>query len=546
MSDLTLLEIDFRLLDKQHLKAQRREQKAAKLKKQSSNSKDFRDADSQDFKDVPSEASPDLEQGKTLPEYLQGDVPDEYKFQALVDPDEYYSDKQTYVILDANYSIWRFTSTWAFYCIPPLCFLRVIANKILVHRLFNNFIMLTILTNCFFMAYNFEDPVTKSNPDWIDTVEKTFLAIYTVEMSIKMISRGFAVDSFTYLRDAWNILDIIIIFSAYFELVLQVLVGADTQIPGVSGLRALRVLRALKAISAVPGLKAIVSALIQSIKELKDVGILFMFCLSVFALIALQLFKGTLRNKCVRNYPWDEFEREYNATLAPDYTGGNWSTVGPQIFTKYINEHHFKVDDRAKKPQFRFADLNGTLHRYDELFFFNESAQAYQAYENVNTTDGHLVSLPMWCSFKNDKCENTSRIVEYSSYEDWILDDCNYCFVNDAPWLCGNGTASGQCWEGFTCMTAGENPNYGYTSYDNFPMALLALFRALAQDYWENLYQLTLRANGQVFFIYFLLVIFIGSFYLINLILAVVAMAYENQHQVLEQMIYYTLTHAVK
>lgn len=39
-------------------------------------------------------------------------------------------------------------------------------------------------------------------------------------------------------------------------------------------------------------------------------------------------------------------------------------------------------------------------------------------------------------------------------------------------------------------MTAGDNPNYGYTSYDNFPMALLALFRALAQDYWENLYQL--------------------------------------------------------
>ena len=71
--------------------------------------------------------------------------------------------------------------------------------------------------------------------------------------------------------------------------------------------------------------------------------------------------------------------------------GGNWSTVGPQIFTKYINENHKPVEDRDKKPQFRFADLNGTLHRYDELFFFNESAQQYQAYEEVNTVRCYMI-----------------------------------------------------------------------------------------------------------------------------------------------------------
>ena len=42
----------------------------------------------------------------------------------------------------------------------------------------------------------------------------------------------------------------------------------------------------------------------------------------------------------------------------------------------------------------------------------------------------------------------------------------------------------------------------------------------------------TIRANGQVYLIYFMVVIFLGSFYLVNLILAVVAMAYEEQHQV--------------
>ena len=63
-------------------------------------------------------------------------------------------------------------------------------------------------------------------------------------------------------------------------------------------------------------------ALIQSVKKLSDVMILTVFCLSVFALIGLQLFMGNLRQKCVvwpinmteqylangsRGFDWDEY-----------------------------------------------------------------------------------------------------------------------------------------------------------------------------------------------------------------------------------------------
>ncbi|KAJ8386133.1 hypothetical protein AAFF_G00176410 [Aldrovandia affinis] len=53
----------------------------------------------------------------------------------------------------------------------------------------------------------------------------------------------------------------------------------------------------------------------------------------------------------------------------------------------------------------------------------------------------------------------------------------------------------------------------------------------MTQDYWENLYQQTLRSAGKTYMIFFVLVIFLGSFYLVNLILAVVAMAYEEQNR---------------
>lgn len=49
------------------------------------------------------------------------------------------------------------------------------------------------------------------------------------------------------------------------------------------------------------GLKVIVGALIHSVRKLADVTILTIFCLSVFALVGLQLFKGNLKNKCIKN-----------------------------------------------------------------------------------------------------------------------------------------------------------------------------------------------------------------------------------------------------
>ncbi|KAH0627618.1 hypothetical protein JD844_003595 [Phrynosoma platyrhinos] len=87
------------------------------------------------------------------------------------------------------------------------------------------------------------------------------------------------------------------------------------------------------------------------------------------------------------------------------------------------------------------------------------------------------------------------------------------------------------CPKGYRCLRAGENPDHGFTSFDTFGWAFLSLFRLMTQDYWERLYQQTLRSAGKIYMLFFMLVIFLGSFYLVNLILAVVAMAYEEQNQ---------------
>lgn len=51
------------------------------------------------------------------------------------------------------------------------------------------------------------------------------------------------------------------------------------------------------------GLKTIVGAVIESVKNLRDVIILTMFSLSVFALMGLQIYMGVLTQKCIKK--WD-------------------------------------------------------------------------------------------------------------------------------------------------------------------------------------------------------------------------------------------------
>lgn len=93
-----------------------------------------------------------------------------------------------------------------------------------------------------------------------------------------------------------------------------------------------------------------------------------------------------------------------------------------------------------------------------------------------------------------------------------------------------------QCLPGYTCLQGyGGNPNYGYTSFDTFGWALLSAFRLMTQDYWENLYQLVLRSAGPWHMLFFIVIIFLGSFYLVNLILAIVAMSYDELQKKAEE-----------
>ncbi|KAM9336080.1 sodium channel protein type 4 subunit alpha A [Symphorus nematophorus] len=389
----------------------------------------------------PAAPNADLEAGKSLP-MIYGDPPPELLNTPLEDLDPFYKAQKTFIVITKGNTIFRFNAEPACYVLSPFSLVRRGAIKILIHSYPFMFIMITILSNCVFM--------TMSNPPaWSKTVEYVFTGIYTFEATVKVLSRGFCVGSFTFLRDPWNWLDFMVISMAY--------ITEFVDLGNVSALRTFRVLRALKTITVIPGLKTIVAALIQSVKKMVDVMILTVFALAVFALVGLQLFMGNLRQKCVR-WPINTNETGFF----------NTTTFNDTVF------------------------FNNTMGLNDTIY----SISTFNFSEYIENTDNHY-----------------------------------YLEGSPDALLCGNSSDAGKCPEGYTCMKAGRNPNFGYTSFDSFGWSFLALFRLMTQDYWENLFQLILRAAGKTYMLFFVVVIFLGSFYLINLILAVVAMAYDEQNQ---------------
>ncbi|KAL9871776.1 sodium channel protein para isoform X6 [Glossina fuscipes] len=365
---------------------------------------------------------PTLEQGVPIPVRLQGSFPPELASTPLEDIDPYYNNVLTFVVVSKGKDIFRFSASKAMWLLDPFNPIRRVAIYILVHPLFSLFIITTILVNCILMIM----PTTPT----VESTEVIFTGIYTFESAVKVMARGFILSPFTYLRDAWNWLDFVVIALAY------VTMGID--LGNLAALRTFRVLRALKTVAIVPGLKTIVGAVIESVKNLRDVIILTMFSLSVFALMGLQIYMGVLTQKCIKKFPLD----------------GSWGNL---------------------------TDENWDFHNKNKSNWYSE--------------DGGL-TFP----------------------------------------LCGNISGAGQCDDDYVCLQGfGPNPNYGYTSFDSFGWAFLSAFRLMTQDFWEDLYQLVLRAAGPWHMLFFIVIIFLGSFYLVNLILAIVAMSYDELQKKAEE-----------
>uniref|UniRef100_A0A667IZ54 Voltage-dependent N-type calcium channel subunit alpha n=1 Tax=Lynx canadensis TaxID=61383 RepID=A0A667IZ54_LYNCA len=168
--------------------------------------------------------------------------------------------------------------------------LRRFCHYIVTMRYFEMVILVVIALSSIALAA--EDPVRTDSPrnNALKYMDYIFTGVFTFEMVIKMIDLGLLLHPGAYFRDLWNILDFIVVSGALVAFAFSGSKGKD--INTIKSLRVLRVLRPLKTIKRLPKLKAVFDCVVNSLKNVLNILVVYMLFMFIFAVIAVQLFKG--------------------------------------------------------------------------------------------------------------------------------------------------------------------------------------------------------------------------------------------------------------
>ncbi|XP_071401812.1 calcium channel, voltage-dependent, N type, alpha 1B subunit, a, partial [Centroberyx affinis] len=242
---------------------------------------------------------------------------------------------------------------------------RRLCHYIVTMRYFEMSILVVIAMSSIALAA--EDPVWADAPhnNVLKYLDYAFTGVFTFEMVIKMVDLGLLLHPGGYFRDLWNILDFIVVSGALVAFAFSSFMGSQQgvtrgtkgkDISTIKSLRVLRVLRPLKTIKRLPKLKAVFDCVVNSLKNVLNILIVYILFMFIFAVIAVQLFKGKffyctdeskgLKKDCRGQFldydkdevaamprEWKKYEFHYDnvlwafLTLFTVSTGEGWPTV---------------------------------------------------------------------------------------------------------------------------------------------------------------------------------------------------------------------------
>ena len=177
--------------------------------------------------------------------------------------------------------------------------IRRFSKSIVERQHFDNVILFLIVFSTFMLML--ETPLNDPKSEQADNlyyIDIVVTALFTIELILKVIVFGFMFNGKdSYIRNAWNIMDFIIVA---FSLVSLSMRDAGSNLGAIKTLRILRVLRPLRMISRNQGLKIAVNSLINSIPYIGDVIVVSLLFLLLFAILCTNFFKGKFHS-CIVN-----------------------------------------------------------------------------------------------------------------------------------------------------------------------------------------------------------------------------------------------------
>ena len=179
-----------------------------------------------------------------------------------------------------------------------LVYSRYICKFFVDNWIFDNLSLLIITINSLLIFIS--DPTVQNNIG--NRTDNYFLIFYGLEAILKIVTFTFYSAEDAYIKDYWNILDLLVVIIGLISFILEKSMGG-TKISGLSGLKAFRILRPLKTVKKFKGLKKLVIALLASVGHLGETAIILFFFFLFFAVAGLQMWQGLFYRRCMNiNY----------------------------------------------------------------------------------------------------------------------------------------------------------------------------------------------------------------------------------------------------
>ncbi|KAG4066428.1 hypothetical protein HA402_007064 [Bradysia odoriphaga] len=130
-----------------------------------------------------------------------------------------------------------------------------------------------------------------------------------------------------------------------------------------------------------------------------------------------------------------------------------------------------------------------------------------------------IIGLEFYCGVLHKTCYNLEKIG---------LSDFKNAEGRPAGFACENLAGS-------TCLQNWDGPNYGITSFDNIVLAMLTVFQCITMEGWTPIMYWMNDAVGSTWnWLYFVPLIVIGSFFMLNLVLGVLSGEFAKEREKVE------------
>ena len=385
------------------------------------------------------------------------------------------------------------------FILGPKNWFRQKVLELILHPYFEKFILFSIMANAIILGivdYRYVDSDNNLNSSSIRNLIEAkssvvFIAIFTFEMVLKVIAYGVTSIHKGYLRDFWHWLDLLVI-------VTGILVEVSPSTPTLNVIRLFRLLRPLRSIEKLPALKRIVVCILESFPQLGGVVFLLSFIFWIYSIFGLQLFLGPQLHTACRSTPYP-VNITYIANSGMDY-----------VAYKCLDVPNF---DRSS----------------DVISYTKETSP--WATPQVNC---------YWPVATDDIVMQNSDSRRFCSF-DFKTQGINVCINNEETIAENSWSWCGSNMDAYGNMRFGDSIyrdpatyyadlNYGLTNFDNFGRAILVIYITLTQSGWVALMNFCRDSSGEISsLVYFLSLILIGPFLVLQLLLVVLADNFEDK-----------------